>query len=299
MTGGEPFIRKDLIRIIDIFYNELNDANICILTNGTLLDRDKIKQLSKYKDRLTMMISLDGSTPKVNDRIRGKGVFNKVIKVLDLLNERDFSLIIGYTICKINKDDIFPFINVMKKKGINKIHLSFIQIEGRAKINKNILYLNIDEFKKIIDKLFILQLNNTHEIELDFCYSFIKTLLNPPTVINCGAGVRTLHIKSNGEVYPCVNLMDKNFLMVKDIRKINDFSDISRTEIYKLFSNLTVDSIEKCNTCIWKKICVGGCRGIAYKHYKSIYKPDPFCTIIKDIYEKYFCKILLKNINFD
>ena len=81
--GGEAFMRKDIILILKLvkkfgFYGTLT-------TNGTLLNEEKIKKIIKMRwDDLAF--SLDGPNERINDFIRGKGVFEKVIKNIKKIN---------------------------------------------------------------------------------------------------------------------------------------------------------------------------------------------------------------------
>ncbi len=74
-TGGEPFVRKDIMEIL----RYTKRKNMCgILTNGTLLNDDICRQLVEMNlDSVT--ISLDGPE-KIHDRLRSmKGSYSKII----------------------------------------------------------------------------------------------------------------------------------------------------------------------------------------------------------------------------
>lgn len=79
-TGGEPFLHKQLLEFLAL---SLQYAPTTVLTNGTLMADEvagalaKIEKSSRYS--LEIRISLDGHTGEMNDRIRGEGVFSKVL----------------------------------------------------------------------------------------------------------------------------------------------------------------------------------------------------------------------------
>jgi MoaA/NifB/PqqE/SkfB family radical SAM enzyme len=79
-TGGEPFLHKQLTEFLAL---SLQYAPTTVLTNGTLIPDDlagrlaAIEKTSRYS--LEIRISLDGYTEEMNDRIRGEGVFDKVL----------------------------------------------------------------------------------------------------------------------------------------------------------------------------------------------------------------------------
>jgi SAM-dependent methyltransferase/sulfatase maturation enzyme AslB (radical SAM superfamily) len=91
-TGGEPFVVKDLIRILDY---ALNSRPCLVLTNGTnpLLKRlDKIEPLNIKPHTLSFRISLDHSEEANHDKYRGKGNFLKALKSIQELHARGFKV---------------------------------------------------------------------------------------------------------------------------------------------------------------------------------------------------------------
>ena len=71
LTGGEPFVRKDLAQILDLAQQHLKPLGVHITTNGFLTDR--IVELCENRSRdnlLQLMVSLDGVEDKHN-HIRG------------------------------------------------------------------------------------------------------------------------------------------------------------------------------------------------------------------------------------
>jgi sulfatase maturation enzyme AslB (radical SAM superfamily) len=86
-TGGEPFLHKQLMEFLAL---TLEYAPTTVLTNGTLIPDDlarrlaEIEKASRYS--LEIRISLDGYTEEMNDRIRGEGVFSKVLAATARLN---------------------------------------------------------------------------------------------------------------------------------------------------------------------------------------------------------------------
>ncbi len=81
--GGEPFSRKDMLRIITLA--KKLGFWVTLTTNGTLLDENTLEKLVKIGlDDITF--SFDGSSARLNDSIRGKGVFEKTRSALAMLN---------------------------------------------------------------------------------------------------------------------------------------------------------------------------------------------------------------------
>ncbi|MCP4745421.1 MAG: radical SAM protein [Desulfobacteraceae bacterium] len=91
-TGGEPFVNKQIIPILDYV---LDFAPCLVLSNGTrpLLARfDEIAPLKKKKNSLSLRISLDYSEPEKHDAGRGKGMFELALESLAKLHKAGFSI---------------------------------------------------------------------------------------------------------------------------------------------------------------------------------------------------------------
>jgi MoaA/NifB/PqqE/SkfB family radical SAM enzyme len=72
LTGGEPFLRRDLTEIADAAVARLHPAVLHVTTNGFLTER--IVSFCERRDRLVplyLLVSLDGLEPKHNE-VRGK-----------------------------------------------------------------------------------------------------------------------------------------------------------------------------------------------------------------------------------
>ncbi|MBP7088156.1 MAG: radical SAM protein [Candidatus Omnitrophica bacterium] len=80
LSGGEPLLHSHFEDIADLLKNKRYFAYIC--TNGMLLD--KFRKVISNNPYLVLAISLDGLR-EINDFLRGKGVFDKVISNIKML----------------------------------------------------------------------------------------------------------------------------------------------------------------------------------------------------------------------
>ena len=91
VTGGEPFLRKDFVQIIDKIILNCNVPRISIKSNGFYVDRIKkfIPELIKKhpNTEFTLSISLDG--PKeIHDKVRVfDGAYEKVLETIAEMNK--------------------------------------------------------------------------------------------------------------------------------------------------------------------------------------------------------------------
>ncbi len=101
LVGGEPFLHPQFFKILSLC--EKHNFAINIVTNGTFLDDGNIRRLSKFKN-IAVLISLEG-VGEVNDRIRGKGVFQKVNRSIRKLKGKGVHIEISTTLNRENIKD--------------------------------------------------------------------------------------------------------------------------------------------------------------------------------------------------
>lgn len=91
-TGGEPMVRKkDIIRLCE----KHSDCVFLCFTNATLIDEEFADEMLRVGN-FVPAISLEGSEEATDGR-RGAGVYQKVIKAMELLHEK--KLVYGISSC--------------------------------------------------------------------------------------------------------------------------------------------------------------------------------------------------------
>lgn len=145
-TGGEPLLRKDIGPII----NECKNHNIHVSLNSNgLLIKKRIKDIQEVDE---IQLSIDG--PKqINDVIRGRGSFDKVIESIQLCKQTNIKLNISTVISKANYAHI-PYMCDLSKRYEVGIYYHPADQYHSGDHNRN--YEDIcenNEFKKAISYL--------------------------------------------------------------------------------------------------------------------------------------------------
>src|SRR5262245_50055134 len=98
LTGGEPFLHRDLLTVLE---SALSAAPTTVLTNGTRIDAAMTDALVALARRarysLEIRVSVDDTDPEKNDRIRGAGAFDKALGAIRNLHERGLLPIVTAT----------------------------------------------------------------------------------------------------------------------------------------------------------------------------------------------------------
>ena len=94
-TGGEPFMHREMIEILD---DTLGFGPATVLTNATLFTNRRVDALAKVATgspySLEIRVSIDGVTPETNDAIRGHGTFVRAMDGVERLVAAGFLPII-------------------------------------------------------------------------------------------------------------------------------------------------------------------------------------------------------------
>ena len=132
LTGGEPFLRNDLVRILEIFYQFNHTHHIQVNTNGLLMER--MEQLVKkdlalqYEHFLTYQVSIDGLS-ETHDRVRRMpGSFEKIIRNLKRLvalqqDHPYFHVVVLTNVNRNNYKDIEPLADLLwNEVGVDHVY---------------------------------------------------------------------------------------------------------------------------------------------------------------------------------
>jgi radical SAM protein with 4Fe4S-binding SPASM domain len=272
-TGGEPLLRADLEELAGYAAQKGIMSNIT--TNAVLLDEQRAKSLLDVGMR-AVQISLDGSTPERNRRIRGSSdeEFHQIINAIRLCKSLNLRVHLATLIGLETLDDVREMVALGKREGVDVIRFCGFAPVGRGKRN------NIRErlqFSGVLDTLaqFIREMQNDSEIVMTFDVSFGPV---PPDYVfhACMAGIETFYLKANGDVFPCTALLDQRFC-VGNVREY-PLEEIWNTPKMWEHSQFPKDEIKgACHSCDNFAYCHGACRGATLAHTGDLYASFPTC----------------------
>jgi radical SAM protein with 4Fe4S-binding SPASM domain len=206
LTGGEPLLKPELLLLL----NDLDQASaveeLGIITNGLLIDQEMMKRLSDFSKLKKMKISLDGADAEMNDSIRSKGVFEKVIHNLPLIKEaKRFEIVFMFTVMKRNFKSLPSLFKLCQDLGIDGLIIERFIPLGRGKENRHEV-LSKEEWREMIGML--LDFFPTEEKEHSFLpYQAFQVSFDEeePEFLGapCVIGVDGLCILPEGSVFPC------------------------------------------------------------------------------------------------
>lgn len=122
VSGGEPFLRQDIVELVRILHKTCPKARIVISTNGYLTDliKEKMREILKYAPNVGVGVSFDG-IGEMHDKIRGiPGGFNLAIKTVKVLHEElgMKNLRLAFTVSKQNVEHLSKVYDLSRELGV-------------------------------------------------------------------------------------------------------------------------------------------------------------------------------------
>jgi mycofactocin radical SAM maturase len=264
--GGEPFLREDFPAILR--YAHSKGIVTCVSTNGTVLDAQLVATL-KSMDLLYIQVSLDGATEETNDRIRGKGTYNRILRGIEILANHSIpNFSINMVVTRLNFQEIHLFHELARNSGA-KTRLSRFRPVGNGKEAWDLYHLDKDQLQEL--SLFL----DSHKEILtgDSFFSIAAQERRGLGMHMCGAARMTCSVSPDGAVYPCAFLQDRIFLAGNVTQQSLEL--IWRdSAAFHMIRNIRVESCESCSRF---NFCHGGCPAVAYYLTKSLHYSDPEC----------------------
>jgi radical SAM protein with 4Fe4S-binding SPASM domain len=257
-SGGEIFLRSDLVDITKLFYRINKPAIILLPSNGLLSDRiyqvvENILQECP-KSSIVVKLSLDGPEA-VHDNLRGvPGAYRKMLATCEALGKlvdkyANFELGINTVFCQANQDYIDGVIDQVLTLQHVKTHTVSL-VRGDI-LRDDLKLVDLQKYKKIIERL-----ESDLKKKLAPMYGFGGAKLKAAQDIlqrrqiyeaaqtarrtfPCYAGKLNLVLTETGDLYPCEdfseimkfgNIRENNYDLQRLLksergRKILDFID--------------------------------------------------------------------------
>lgn len=304
IEGGEPFLRSDILDILELVNNHM--FSCYINTNGTLITEEIAKRISTSGVE-KICISIDGPE-EVHDRSRGiKGTFKKVKEAVGYLQKYDVPIDAIITLTKINAKYMIETFDVIKNMGINNVAIMLLATVGEA--SKNHVSIDYSEWKEVLINLTDLKKENKLSVNLQIVHTGESQLpwelylplmeagreedlsmWIPPNITSsleesdfgCTAGRDNLAIDGFGNVFGCSLMISSMELSAGNVLK-DKLSNIWRnSEIFQMMRSSKLDNIEgKCKDCKLLYKCKGGCRACAYAKSLNYKFSDERCPVCR------------------
>lgn len=274
-SGGEHLLRKDALEILE--YTAQAGVWSFINTNGTLLTKEKVRQIKKVTDnKIIFVFPLNSLDPQVHKCDRDDNL-KTVVKAAKLCQKEKVNFFFILTITKNNLHTLKDTVSFLKTKQIPVLRSPFVP-RGAGIFYPELSFTRQD-MKEII-----------HPVLRDYCLSYVSYtpfFASPEFIQNkwqelninlgqlgCQAAKGFVGISAEGNVAPCVQLLDSE-VNCGNVRKESLLEILKNNNILNTLRDR--NSLKgKCGICRYKHTC-GGCRALAYYKTGDYLQEDPAC----------------------
>ena len=289
ITGGQPFLRKDLFEILDYATNK--GLNTSIITDGRMLDEKSIKNIVKNETKLS--VSIDGG-PVTNDVIRGKGAYAAAVAAIERFGKLGLLNVLVYTfankdeVTNANEEDIVHVLELAKKYDAR-----WVVFHGFVPYSNDKESLKADltpkQYEWVCNKLFDLTAKYEGKPDINVYIPFYARVAKQRGMPDydewwdhfflgrCFFG-KFMSIAENGDIIPCSYNDTYRIGNIKNklIEKI--WEDMQQSDFFnKVKDKQNIKG--KCGVCEYLDVC-GGCRSAALFYTGDILGSDLRCAYI-------------------
>ena len=240
-TGGEPFIRKDIIEIL--WYAKRCGFEIIIYTNGSLINEKIVKQLVRLRPN-KVDITIPAMSKDAFEHISGvSGSRDKVFRAIELLHKNGVNLGFKTCVLKENEDeikDIQEFAN-----SLGALHRLDDMLSPRLDGSK-------EPYRYRGQKSEVRSQKSEERRKSGFeTYSWETVDCEPsaPSLFKCGVGRSQTAITPSGELKMCLMIDYPKYKILKGSLKE------AWEKLKELVENKKLDENYQCDRCELEPYC--------------------------------------------
>lgn len=192
ISGGEPLLYPDVLRICHEFQNEFED--IGFTTNGTRIMDLKNDFESIGDSKLSFNITLNSMDKEKYKAITGQDKLDETLEGIEYLAEKGYSLKLNSVITSFNFDEI---VNLISYAARLKVNIKLLDLFTVGNIPESYKHVSIPEIKNEVIKKFRLK-------ELDFVRKddyLITSVMGINVLIP--SRLYSIDCQHNCQMYPC------------------------------------------------------------------------------------------------
>lgn len=267
--GGEPLLNFNLMKDVIDYAREIEKKTdkkftFSMTTNATLINEDIRAFINQNKISIT--VSIDGAR-EMNDTNRfyanKRGVYDDIKN--NTLGVNTY-MIARATIAPPNLDVLKSITHLVEEFNFRSVAWAeadnLLSDEDYIMVKKSTLAL--------IDKLERLIKDGQYELVKKY-HSFMNMLdkfdSDGIRSKGCGAGSNLMAVDIDGKIYPCHRFVGVEASIIGDVTD-------DKKENVDFYSVVDLVNFEKCQSCIAKSICGGGCINENYYATDSINEPS-------------------------
>lgn len=286
--GGEPFIRDDLLEIIDAVVE--NRMRFSILSNGGLIRPEHADYIASTGRCDYVQISVDGSRPETHDSMRGPGSFAGAMSGVRTLQDAGVPITSRITIHRYNLEDIENTVHLLLDEiGMPSISTNSTCYLGVARENPDEVALTPAEFCDAMERSLIiaeqyrgrissadgpLALGRTFQV-MEKARAEGRAIPGRGYLTGCGCMWSKLAVRPDGVIVPCNMLAHIELGQINHDRLLRIWQDNPELNCLRNRYTIPLSTFSECADCPWQLTCTGNCPASSYTRTGNVFAPSP------------------------
>jgi len=280
LTGGEPLIRHDFLRIVDRILERGMHVD-AIMTNGALVNEELLDALDARGCHPELNMSFDGPR-QWHDWLRGvDGAYDSVRRALALCRERGFVTGAELVLHKGNLHTLRESVRELGRLGVSSLKVNRLNCVGEGAALADYALTAREEYDAYLayipqyceDGMPVPTLMLAGLFSAVRGRLFVSAERHPEDrdcskKVICESARTTMYLGPDGRILPCIPMSEhesasKRFPLVSGMTLAEALLD----SVYLDFISTTLSDYlahnPPCASCAYKNRCGGGCRGRA------------------------------------
>lgn len=271
VTGGEPFLRPDFPKLLDLIAEKRDLWSFAVLSNGTLIDSQVAASLAALRPDF-IQVSIEGNK-ETHDSIRGPGSYRLAVRGIEQLVSHKVPAYISFTVNRTNINQFPHVARLARSLGVKRLWADrMIPIggsdQGIGRVLSPAETMAFCETMAAEKNRFSL---GRTEIAMHRALQFIAGQGKP---YRCSAGYSLITILPDGGLVPCRRM---------PLPAGNIFNQ-PLTDLY--FSSPVFKSLRDrgriplgCEKCFYSDLCNGGLKCLSSAIHGDPFIADPGCWL--------------------
>ncbi len=289
LSGGEPFLRPDLRKIIEGII--ANRMRYTILTNGTLIDERMAAFIASTRRCDTIQVSIDGAIDITHDAFRGKGNFARAIRGIRTLLKFKLPASVRVTIHRKNVYELASVARLLLEDiGLPSFSTNSAGHMGLCRKNAKQTQLTAAEHSLAMKTLLTLLEKYPGRISatagpLADGQSWLgmekarrekhAPMAGRGFLTGCGGPMQTIAVRSDGAMVPCIQLSHMTLGQINQDNLTDIWQNHPDLQNLRERSRIPLDQFTFCRHCNYIPYCTGNCPATAYTIAGEVNHPGP------------------------
>ncbi|MDP2941274.1 MAG: SynChlorMet cassette radical SAM/SPASM protein ScmE [Candidatus Omnitrophota bacterium] len=288
LSGGEPFIRDDLMALLQGIVR--NRMRFAILSNGTLITGQMAAYIASTGRCNYVQVSIDGAAPETHDVTRGEGTFGRAVAGLKILMSCGIHAAARVTISKHNVRELERIAQMLLDDlGLGGFGTNAASYQGLCRKNTDIQLSTQD---RVLAMRELLRLNRIYNNRIQAAagplaeaHQWAKMMRardGHQPGLSQGGFLRSCHgmfkqiaVRADGVMVPCGQLSHMELGRINKDSLVHVWRNHPTLNAFRERVNIPLSNFTQCRPCEYVNYCSGNCPALAYTLAGSDAQPSP------------------------